>query len=588
MKTPRRSSDVQQPADRRASWLKRRARNVARRPMAVAAYGATIFVAALVALVIVPATTRRGMPAPPPPPPRPDTSVLRAALSQATARVAAADAELSSARAMLHVAPPEPVLVDTLSDAMRARRDSLAASVGLLSRLLSRAEQAPLVASWRALGESPPMRSVPRVRQIVDSLIEVDRSRSDFGAAGGIDPIFIALTTRAAELGKEMQEIARSRLTSLQSELERLRPIRRMPAPRPPAIDTMPLVAMRDSLRQASERVERSLVRARSILRDLDAEAERERAAAVGASAPPVVMLAAALVLGLALGYAVTLAGEMRRPRVADPREATAVAAAKLLARIRHHADVPDRGRRRADREISPHLDLVSGHFDVLYTALSSTSGPFRIVAIVGDDAGVTATVASNLAAVAAHRPRTTLVVDLDFDTHAASAVLRTRRSPGITDILARRIDWPEAVRSAMVGRDRSVDVLPSGKRSGRGTVQGVVDVLRDELRHLTARYEVVIVNAPHSRSGVVPAAAAAIGSVVLCARAGRTGVSALRRLAATVRDSGAEVAGLVLWEIEDPVPSALSEADREAGRETPIRTETMELPAAGLPRVGN
>jgi Mrp family chromosome partitioning ATPase len=552
--------------------------------MAIAAYGAAIFVAALVAFVIVPATARRGLPPPPPPAPRPDTAALRVALSQATSRALASEAALAQARATLTAAPPEPVLIDTLSPAMRVRRDSLAASVGGLSRLLSRAQEAPLVASWRALGESPQLRSVPRVREIVDSLVAVDRRRSDFGAAGGIDPIFIALTTRAAELGKELQGIAESRLTSLRSELEHLRPVRRMPAPRPAEADTLPLLAARDSARSVVERSERALLRARSILRDLDLEEERERMAAVDASAPPVAMLAAALVLGLALGYAIMLSGEMRRPRVGDPREATAVAGAPLLARIRQHADVPDRARRRADREISPHLDLVSGHYDVLYTALSASS---RLVAVVGDHAGVTASVAANLAATAAHRPRTTLVVDLDFETHAISAVLRTRRAPGMTDLLTRRIEWPEAIRAAIVGRDRTVDVLPSGKRSGRGTVQGVVEVLREELTHLTARYEVVIVNAPHSRSGVVPAAAAAVGAVVICVRTGRTGLGALERLARTVRESGGDVVGVVTWEMEDPVPGALSDADREAGRGSPIRTETMELPAAGLPPTG-
>ncbi len=549
--------------------------------MAVAAYGAAIFVAALVALVIVPATARRGLPPPPPPAPGPDTAALRVALSQATSRALAADVALARAREALTAEPPEPVLVDTLSPAMRAHRDSLAASVGGLARLLARAEEAPLVASWRALGESPPLRGSPRVRQIVDSLVDLDRRRADFGAAGGIDPMFIALTTRAAELGKELQGIAESRLTSLRTELDRLRPVRRASAPRPPAIDTMPLVAARDSTKRVAVRSERALLRARAMLRDLDLEEARERRAAVEASAPPVAMLAAALVLGLALGYAVALTGEMRRPRVGDPREATAVAGAPLLARIQQRAEIPERARRRADREVSPHLDLVSGHYDVLYTALSASS---RLVAVVGDHAGVTATVAANLAATAAHRPRTTLVVDLDFDTHAVSAVLRTRRAPGVTDLLAKRIEWPEAIRAAIVGRDRTVDVLPSGKRGGRGTVQGVVEVLRDELRHLTARYETVIVNAPHSRSGAVPAAAAAVGSVVLCVRTGRTGLGALERLARTVRESGGVVVGLVTWEMEDPVPGALSEADRAAGRESAIRTETMELPAAGLP----
>lgn len=545
--------------------------------MAVAVYGVVIFLAALVALVVVPATARRTV-GPGTPLQRPDTMVLRRGAADADARFRREQAALASARETVARAMAEPSPADTLSTALRARRDSLASAMGSLARLLRRAEEAPLVASWRALGESPYLRGMPRVRQIVDSLIELDRSRSDFGAAGGIDPIFVALTARAAELGSELEGITEARRASLRAELDRLRPTARpRPAP-PPVIDTMPLVAARDSAASELARAARALARARAVHRELDLEAAREREqAAKGAS--PLAMLAAALVLGLALGYAVALVGEMRRPRVGDAREATLITNAPLLARIRAHVGIPERMRRRADRELSPLIDLATGSYDVLHKELAVRGTSPSLVAVVADHAGVAATVATNLAAAAAHQARSTLVVDMDFETHAVSAILRTRRSPGLSDLLARRIEWPEALRSAMVGRDRSVDVLPSGRNAPRGTLQSAAAELAGELAHLVRRYELVVVSAAQSRFGVVPAVASAVPTVVLCVRRGRTGVSSLEQLVRAVTQHGANVRGVVMWETDDPVPTALSEADRAAGREKPLPPQTTELP---------
>jgi Mrp family chromosome partitioning ATPase len=343
----------------------------------------------------------------------------------------------------------------------------------------------------------------------------------------------------------------------------------------------MVVVVAADSARRQLSVAERALQRGQAVHRAIDQEAEREREEAAQSGASPLAMLSAALVLGLALGYAVTLIGEMRRPRVADAREAAVVAGAPVLTRIRPRVEVPERMRRRMDRELSPLLDLSSGSYEVLRAELVKEGMEQRAIAIVAEHAGVAATVATNLAAAWASLARSVLVVDMDFETHAVSAILRTRRSPGVTDLLARRIEWPEALRTALVGRDRTVDVLPSG-RMARGTLQGASAQLAGELAHLVRRYELVVVSAPHSRLGVVPAVASAVREVVLCVRRERTRLSALEQLARSVTENGARLRGVVLWEGEDPVPTALSEADRAAGREEPVSTQTMELPSPG------
>ena len=61
-----------------------------------------------------------------------------------------------------------------------------------------RADNAPLLGSFRALAEAPQMRGDPRVKQLLDSLVEIERERESFNAVGGVDPVFVALTARAA------------------------------------------------------------------------------------------------------------------------------------------------------------------------------------------------------------------------------------------------------------------------------------------------------------------------------------------------------------------------------------------------------
>ena len=87
------------------------------------------------------------------------------------------------------------------------QRDSLDARVGAIQQALTRAEQAPLPSSYKALAELPELRGDPRVHSLVDSLSEIEREREGFGAVGGVDPIFVALTSRANEIGRAIQSI---------------------------------------------------------------------------------------------------------------------------------------------------------------------------------------------------------------------------------------------------------------------------------------------------------------------------------------------------------------------------------------------
>ena len=59
---------------------------------------------------------------------------------------------------------------------------------------------------------------------------------------------------------------------------------------------------------------------------------------------------------------------------------------------------------------------------------------------------------AANLAAVAADEARNTLLIDLNH-ANLASAALKTRRDPGIEDVVTGGASWPDVTVAARVGR---------------------------------------------------------------------------------------------------------------------------------------
>src|SRR5688500_2614276 len=114
-------------AEMRAAWIAGRTRNTLRHPVRLAAFCGTVFVGALVLLVLAPRDARRASEQIAPLSTRwRDTVPLLRALETSTRRLAIADSTLAARRALAErrtfVRPP-----DTLSFAARVKRDSLAA-----------------------------------------------------------------------------------------------------------------------------------------------------------------------------------------------------------------------------------------------------------------------------------------------------------------------------------------------------------------------------------------------------------------------------------------------------------------------------
>ena len=525
----------------RAAWLGARATNVLRRTRRLTSIGAAAFTVLLGAYLLLPrgvAGVRAVLG--PPALARLDTLALLRQVTAAHAAVAGAGSAMTAARqtwtrALARQTGPAASVADA------ARSDSLDRAIATLAALVQRAAAAPLAGSYRALGESVPLRSDPRVRALVDSLGDVERERDDLGGGVTVDPVYVALTTQANALGRAIRAIG-------EDELARLR---RAAAPTPvPRANIAPLnlpdtlapaVAL-GAARVQAVAADRALASARltNLARDRVAAGERARVQL----APFPILLTAAAVVALFFAFSLSLIDEMRSPRVADSAEAERLSGLRVLTVARLRPVPAERTRRAADRAIAPLLDPTSDTYKILAWHLTSLWPREGIVTVSGDVPLVSAVVGANLAAVFAVDARATLVVDTDFSAEPVRCVLDLPRSPGLAAVVENRRKWTESLLSVAVGRSRTMDVLPSGSRDrpvGPAEGQALVgDILRAARRH-----DATVVIAPAAQVQKIRAG----DDVIICAVQGTTRLATLARAVASLVDAGARVRGVVLWE---------------------------------------
>jgi len=274
-------------------------------------------------------------------------------------------------------------------------------------------------------------------------------------------------------------------------------------------------------------------------------------------------MLAAALVIALAIGFAVSFIGEIRHPRLAHVREGEAVSGTRVLAVV-ERTPIVERSRRSTDVEAPPLVDIVSETYRTLYLHLAATGASVPVVTVTGHIPAVVATVATNLAAVAAYEARATLLVDADPASNAVASVLRVPSDPGLYGILTGRNDWPRAVVQATIGRDRPLDVLPAGTGRIGAASPDAVRTVREALGRLERRYDFIVIAAPTSYVQLATNTIIPAPDVVVCARVGETRLDDLRAEVKSLRGIGRVVHGIVLWDEETP---RLTARPREAQR---------------------
>jgi Mrp family chromosome partitioning ATPase len=532
-------------------WMAARARNALRRVVVFGIVGGVVFIAALIAFVLVPRNaSRKALAVAAKLEAKTDSSPAVATRDQYLAEVTAVNSVLDSARRAA-TSVPAPV-IDTFPPAVRAQRDSLGVELATLNRLIDRAENAPLPTSYRALAASPEVAADPKVRVLLDSLAEIERDRNAFGAVGTVDPVYLALTSRANAIGRSIQAIADAKRGEIRGKLALIRPV---PAPVvKPAIteDTAKLLVQRATAQQNYTTAARQADQINNKNARIDRESAHARELA-NVGAPPWAMLAAAVVLALAVGFAASFGTELKRPHIADSREAEQVSGTRVLTVIRPPEVVVERSRRQADVEAPPLIDVVSESYRTLYLHIASVEASVPIVTITGDDPGIVATVAANLAASAAYEARSTLLVDVDPTTCSVASVLRIRPDPGLSGVITGSATWPEAIVPTTIGRDRPLDVLPSGTRRSGLPEPSVVEDVKKELARMQRRYDFIIIAAPtsyvqRSASSIIPAP-----DLILCARIAHTTVGGLKTAVDSLRGADMRIHGLVLWDAEMP-----------------------------------
>jgi Mrp family chromosome partitioning ATPase len=568
-------------------WLAARARNALRRPLRIIGVSSTAFIAALLTLILIPhEATRRAERLLDETRNRPDTVAMLRRINQL--RLETTDAEHALARDRVRRLAHEQAVRESLLawhgyPEGATRRDSLVADRVELAALLARANRSPLPTSYRGLGAARALGRDRRVRSLLDSLAVLARSRDAISSGGQADPVYLALTARLTSIGRTIQTIAAARLAALDADIAKLPP----PSPSR-AVDTMPARMRVDSVRRVAARAAGALAGARRLDVTLDVQAERARALAAG-NAPPLALMAAALVLGLAVGFAVTFGGELATPRVSDAREASRVAGVSTLATVVPRAPDPQRMRRKTDRDVSTLIDVNSESYRYVYLSVSGHDAAaalgFPLVAVTGDEAEVVGTVATNIAVASAHDSRTTLLIDADTEASVVAGILGVRRAPGVSDVLRGVADWSGIVVTAVVGRDQMLNVMPAGtvqdpstEVPGAGedpgptapvddpTVEGAgapwsaeAQELCAELIRLGRRYDLVVVAAPAGAAQVGPDSILPVRDALVCARVAYTPLSRLAAAVATLRESRLRVRGIVLWDAD--VPPRLTES---------------------------
>ncbi|HEY5086385.1 MAG TPA: AAA family ATPase, partial [Gemmatimonadaceae bacterium] len=357
---------------------------------------------------------------------------------------------------------------------------------------------------------------------------------------------------RVNELGRSIRDAASERRAELRA---RIAPLAAPPPPMPTLqtthVDTSGFVTARANATQEFIDARQRLDSLRHTNAKIDTAATEAREVA-NVGAPPIAMLGAALVIALAVGFAVVFVGEVRHPRVAHMREGAAVSNVRVLSVVQE-SSVVERARRQADAEAPPLIDITSANYRTLYLHLAATEASVPIVTVTGDIPGVVATVAANLAAVAAYEARSTLLVDGDPSTSAISSVLRIKSDPGLHGVLSERVELSVAIVTTTIGRDRPLDVLPSGHGRIGIAAPDAVRALHDALARMEHRYDFIVIAAPSSYAQLVTNTIIPAPDVIVCAQVGVTEIADLRTVVKGLRLAGKLVHGIVLWDDEAP-----------------------------------
>ena len=420
--------------------------------------------------------------------------------------------------------------------------DSVRVIAAALAARLQRAQNAPLAASWRALAADPLLQQDDAVRALAESLLEAERARNEYDAVGGVDPIYLELSSRVTAIGRAIERSALQRIASLLTPAVATGP--QMVQRTGPSAEELARRFVADSARYVAARARRD-AQARisdsinALLADQRTEAlvrDSSRARAqrrVDALAPPLAMLGASAAAAIGVALLVALLLELRSPRLADDREVVSQARLPLLLSI------------RAIDAATP--DALTSAFSQLVFDLESSLALAHTLIVTSDDA----LLASRTAAHIAER--------LGYDGRSVR-IVSPRQGTARTTMRTRGRATPTSTQAVLVQPERSHGVAWTG--------EFFLESLQDDT--ITVRAGTLDDIRPALASG--PTAA----RVILVARIGSTPTAWLVRARAELhRAHGATALGVVIWapgiDEGDPVQFALDSALQRAIDAAPV-----------------
>ena len=414
---------------------------------------------------------------------------------------------------------------DSATDSVRVRPmpsapvpDSVREAVAALNTRLERAQNAPLAASWRALAADPLLQQDLRVRALADSLADAERERNEYDAVGGVDPIYLELSSRVTGYGRAIERIAVARRDDmLRSAGAAVAPARTGPSTwelaRRYTEDSVRYAAAareRDAVARALDASARALTARRTAAEQQDAARARAQRR-VDALAPPAAMLSASAAAAIGVALLLTLMLEIRAPRVYDDREAALQSEAPVMLSLRD------------TDAVSP--DALRSAFGQLVFDIEASTGATRRLAIVSHDPKLALRTATRIAERAAANGHQVCVNAIGDPARPV------RGSRGTTTGTASHL--------VMVRPDRAGDVVWSRETGEPGATGAQIEI----------------------RAGTLPAVRAALladaapASILLSVRIASTPTAWLVRAHTELgRLEGADLLGLVTWspDIED------------------------------------
>ena len=460
----------------------------------------------------------------------------RAAMRAATLIATGGDSTVRDS--VIAAGPPNavPITADTIPRT-RELPDTIRIAAAALAARLERAQNAPLAASWRALAADPLLQQDPRVRALADSLGDAERTRNEYDAVGGVDPIYLELSSRVTAYGRAIERAAAERIALLARAVSAAGTLT-VAARMGPSDAELNRRFADDSARYNTVSVRRagaaraadSVAMLLAVRRTAAVQGDAARARAqrrVDALAPPLAILMASAVAAVGLSLLVALLLEVRAPRVADEGEVVMQSRLPLLLSVR----VSDASTTGA---------LTSAFSQLVFDLESVLVGTHTLV-VVSDDAGLASRTAARIAERLGNDGRRVRVVSPRQGTARATMRRRGRATPTATQSVLVQPERNQGV--AWTGEfflDTVADDTITVRSGNLGDVRGALSMAGDAVR------------------------------VLLVVRMGSTPTAWIARARADVlAAAGATAIGVVAWAPDiddgDPVQFALDSALQRA-----------------------